>query len=117
MQPPGGQLVCSLCTNTGLNLNRTIRHHQRTVTKQELQTDLATKTGHRSTVLLYLCGHGLFKADFSLHPNTPWGLEHRPDLLLNHMVLFKDINREGVAHFQKPEDGVVKAHTVLHVPW
>lgn len=65
----------------------------------------------------YLARHRFFEGDFSLSPNTPWGIQDRPDFLLNHMILLKNINSEGATHFEKAIQSVIKTQTKLQVSW
>lgn len=74
--------------------------HQLRIIKQKFVNPVQhLRTSRTLSVPTYLGRHGLLKGDFGLQPNTPWGLQHRPDLLLNHMVLLKNVNCKGVSHF------------------
>lgn len=72
---------------------RKITHHQLKIIKQKFTYAVQQLLANNGLCrFLYLGRHGLLKGDLRLHPNAPWGLQHRPDLLLNHVVLFKEIN-------------------------
>lgn len=63
----------------------------------------------------YLGGHGFGVCDLHLGPHIPGAVRQTPHLLLGHVVLIIDIERQGVVYFSKAVEHVVEPQAVFVV--